>query len=152
MPVGQEKMYPCIVFGCKHHPLRFNPHQFGRFEVGDHDHLFAYQFVRGVVPGNPCDNRNTIYPDFVKAVDLNGIVNRYAADEGALDYLRLNYSPTGRPGGPVVAPAGAVVVIVLSSTTVKLAPTPLKVSAVALPRFNPLTVTDWPAKPEAGVK
>ena len=54
--------------------------------------------------------------------------------------------------GPVAAPAGAVAWIAVSEVTVKLALTPLKVTAVAPPRFVPLIETLVPTGPLAGVK
>jgi pimeloyl-ACP methyl ester carboxylesterase len=53
--------------------------------------------------GNPIDNRGTIYSDFEPSIDLNEIVPRYAADEEAFEYLKRNYTPTGRLSGPVLA-------------------------------------------------
>src|SRR6267378_2626382 len=53
---------------------------------------------------------------------------------------------------PVVAPAGTVAVIVVAEPTVKLALTPLNVTAVALVKFVPLIVTLVPTGPLAGVK
>jgi hypothetical protein len=54
--------------------------------------------------------------------------------------------------GPVVAPAGTVARSELSETTVKLAPTALKVTAVAPVKFVPLIVTLAPTAPLVGVK
>jgi len=54
--------------------------------------------------------------------------------------------------GPVVAPAGTVAWIAVAELTVKLALTPLKVTAVAPPRFVPLIETLVPTGPLAGVK
>lgn len=63
---------------------------------------------------------------------------------------------TGPPGvvtvmGPVVAPAGTVVVIVPEASTVKAAATPLKETAVAPVKAVPVIVTPVPAGPKIGV-
>jgi len=54
--------------------------------------------------------------------------------------------------GPVVAPAGTIAWTNASDRTVKLAPAPLKVTAVAPLRFEPLMLTVVPAGPFAGLK
>src|SRR2546426_6635381 len=54
--------------------------------------------------------------------------------------------------GPVVAPAGTVAWIAVSELTVKLALTPLKVTAVAPVKFVPLSVALLPTGPLPGVK
>jgi hypothetical protein len=54
--------------------------------------------------------------------------------------------------GPVVAPAGTVAWIAVAEVTVKLAFTPLNVTAVAPLKFVPLIVTLVPTGPLAGVK
>ncbi len=66
------------------------------------DHML-YKELADRAGGNPIDNRNTIYSDYIGSVDLNAVVSRYAADPSALDYLRRNYTPSGRPGMPVLA-------------------------------------------------
>ena len=52
--------------------------------------------------------------------------------------------------GPVVAPVGTVVVINVAELTVKVATTPLKFTAVALVKFDPLIDTAVPASPTLG--
>src|SRR5437773_6835052 len=54
--------------------------------------------------------------------------------------------------GPVVAAAGSVPWIAVAEVTVKLALTPLKVTAVAPVKFVPLIVTLAPEEPLVGVK
>src|SRR2546426_12754938 len=54
--------------------------------------------------------------------------------------------------GPVVAPVGTVARIAVSEVTVKLALTPLNVTAVAPVKFVPLSVTLLPTGPLVGVK
>ena len=54
--------------------------------------------------------------------------------------------------GPDVAPAGTVVWIAVSELTVKLAFTPLNLTAVAPVKFVPLIVTLVPTGPLVGVK
>src|SRR2546428_13849850 len=54
--------------------------------------------------------------------------------------------------GPVVAPAGTVAWIAVAEVTVKLALTPLNVTAVAPVKFVPLIVTLVPTGPLVGVK
>src|SRR5467141_1240169 len=54
--------------------------------------------------------------------------------------------------GPVVAPVGTVAVIAVAEFTVKLALTPLNVTAVAPVKFVPLIVTLVPTGPLVGVK
>src|SRR5438132_5993721 len=56
------------------------------------------------------------------------------------------------PRGPVVAAAGSVAWIAVAEVTVKLALTPLKVTAVAPVKFVPLIVTPAPEEPLVGVK
>ena len=34
-----------LITGRKEHPLRFNPADRGRFQIVDHDYLFAYQLI-----------------------------------------------------------------------------------------------------------
>ncbi|HEV8488778.1 MAG TPA: hypothetical protein VGQ58_03205, partial [Candidatus Limnocylindrales bacterium] len=53
---------------------------------------------------------------------------------------------------PVVAPPGTEVAIVLSFVTLKLAPVPLNLTAVAPLKPEPLTVTLFPTGPDVGVK
>jgi len=53
---------------------------------------------------------------------------------------------------PVVAPLGTEVAIVASFVTLKLAPVPLNLTAVAPLNPEPLTVTLLPTGPEVGVK
>jgi hypothetical protein len=52
--------------------------------------------------GNPFDNRDTIYSGSSDDDALNDGVKRYAADPGSEDFLRANYEPTGRLGGPML--------------------------------------------------
>jgi len=54
--------------------------------------------------------------------------------------------------GPVVAPAGTLALIDVAVLVTMVAGTPLKVTAVALPRLVPVMVTLLPAAPEVGVK
>ena len=54
--------------------------------------------------------------------------------------------------GPVVAPAGTVAWIAVADVTVKLALTPLNVTAVTPAKFVPLMVTLLPTSPLVGVK
>src|SRR6476660_6907698 len=54
--------------------------------------------------------------------------------------------------GPVVAPAGTVVVIVPELLTVNVAPAPLNRTAVAPVKFVPVIVTPVPPPPLAGAK
>jgi hypothetical protein len=54
--------------------------------------------------------------------------------------------------GPVVAPAGTVVAIVVGLVTVKPAAVPLKVTLVAPVRLVPVRVTGIPTGPEVGEK
>jgi pimeloyl-ACP methyl ester carboxylesterase len=53
--------------------------------------------------GNPFDNRDTIYTGSPDDNALNDGVKRYAADPGALDYLKRFYTPTGHPTKPMLA-------------------------------------------------
>src|SRR6478736_4068785 len=53
--------------------------------------------------------------------------------------------------GPVVAPAGTVVVIVPDGLTVKAATTPLNETAVAPVKAEPVIVTPVPTGPKVGV-
>lgn len=53
--------------------------------------------------GNPFDNRNTIYNGFGDDAAVNRGVKRYAADAKARQYLRDNYTPTGRITRPMLA-------------------------------------------------
>src|SRR5262249_61870271 len=53
--------------------------------------------------------------------------------------------------GPVVAPAGTVVVIVPEGLTVKIAATPLNETAVAPVKAVPVIVTPVPTGPKIGV-
>lgn len=52
--------------------------------------------------------------------------------------------------GPVVAPVGTVVVISVAELTVNVAVMPLKFTAVALRKFDPVIETDVPARPFVG--
>src|SRR5437879_5335809 len=54
--------------------------------------------------------------------------------------------------GPVVAPAGTVAWMAVADVTVKLALTPLNVTAVTPAKFVPLMVTLLPNSPLVGVK
>jgi alpha-beta hydrolase superfamily lysophospholipase len=53
--------------------------------------------------GNPFDNTNTIYEGTGDDYALNDRVRRYKADAQAAEYLRANYTPTGRLLKPLVA-------------------------------------------------
>ncbi len=53
--------------------------------------------------GNPFDNRSTIYWNTGDDNALNASVKRYAADPKAVDYLRENYTPTGKLEHPMLA-------------------------------------------------
>lgn len=53
--------------------------------------------------GNPFDNRNTIYVGMTDDNAVNEKVQRYAADSGALSYLKRYYTPTGHLTRPVLA-------------------------------------------------
>lgn len=52
--------------------------------------------------GNAFDNHGTIYGGSSDDNALNDGVKRYAADPGADRFLRANYEPTGRLGGPML--------------------------------------------------
>ena len=68
--------------------------------------------------------------------------------------LKLVTVPSGvvTLSGPVVAPFGTVAWITIGAVTVKLALTPLNVTAVAPVKFVPLSVTLLPTGPLVGVK
>lgn len=53
--------------------------------------------------GNPFDNRNVIYNHTADDNAVNAGVKRYAADPGAVAYVRTWYSPTGRITKPMLA-------------------------------------------------
>jgi hypothetical protein len=53
--------------------------------------------------GNPFDNRGTVYHGVGADSVVNRGVRRYAADAGAVAYLRDWFSPTGRIADPVLA-------------------------------------------------
>ena len=53
--------------------------------------------------GNPFDNRGTVYAGLGDDTASSRGVRRYAADPGAVEYLRAWYSPTGRIQDPVLA-------------------------------------------------
>ena len=53
--------------------------------------------------GNPFDNRNTIYTETTDDNTVNEHVKRYAADPGAIDYIKRYYTPTGHLTRPVLA-------------------------------------------------
>lgn len=53
--------------------------------------------------GNPFDNTGTVYTGFGDDVALNRRVRRYGADRQAVEYLRQNYSPSGRIADPVLS-------------------------------------------------
>ena len=53
--------------------------------------------------------------------------------------------------GPLPAPSGTVAVICVAETTVNVALVPLKLTALAPEKFVPLTVTDDPTAPLAGL-
>jgi pimeloyl-ACP methyl ester carboxylesterase len=65
--------------------------------------LMLYRELVERAGGNPIDNRNTIYTGFESVPGLNEMVGRYAADEGAEEYLRTYYTPTARAADPVLA-------------------------------------------------
>jgi hypothetical protein len=76
---------------------------------------------------------------------------------GALTTVKLFVLVAVPPGvltlsGPVVAPAGTVAWIAVAELTVKLALSPLKLTAVAPVKFVPLIVTLVPTGPLVGVK
>ena len=53
--------------------------------------------------------------------------------------------------GPLLAPAGTVAVIIVAELTVKVAALPLNATAVAPLKLVPVTVTDIPTPPLAGL-
>jgi pimeloyl-ACP methyl ester carboxylesterase len=53
--------------------------------------------------GNPFDNRNVIYNHTADDNAVNAGVKRYAADPGAVAYVRTWYTPTGRISKPMLA-------------------------------------------------
>jgi hypothetical protein len=53
--------------------------------------------------GNPFSNQDTIYYGTEDDVALNRGVKRYAADPGAVEYMRHYYAPTGRLARPTLA-------------------------------------------------
>jgi pimeloyl-ACP methyl ester carboxylesterase len=53
--------------------------------------------------GNPFDNRDTIYTGTRDDSALNDGVKRYAADPGAIDYVKRFYTPTGQLARPMLA-------------------------------------------------
>jgi pimeloyl-ACP methyl ester carboxylesterase len=53
--------------------------------------------------GNPFDNRNVIYNGTLDDVKTNAEIARYAADPGALAYLRNFYTPNGHIQQPMLA-------------------------------------------------
>lgn len=68
--------------------------------------LFATWLLRDLerrAGGNPFDNRNTIYAGMPDDNAVNEGVKRYAADPGALDYVKRYYTPTGHLTRPVLA-------------------------------------------------
>ena len=71
-----------------------------------------------------------------------------------MNALALVAVPTGVVTliGPVVAPIGTVASIEMAEVTVKLALTPLNITAVAPVKFVPLSVTLLPTGPLVGVK
>ena len=54
--------------------------------------------------------------------------------------------------GPLVAAAGTVAVIWVAESTLKVAAAPLKVTALAPLKLLPVTITEAPTAPVAGVK
>ncbi len=81
-----------------------------RFEVGTAEELpGVLAFFQNILKemerragGNAFDNRNTIYTGFGDDPAINRGVKRYPADPKARDYLRQNYTPTGRITRPVL--------------------------------------------------
>ncbi len=53
--------------------------------------------------GNPVDNRNSVYCGLEPIRGLNAEVRRYRAAPGALEYVKLYYTPTGELKDPVIA-------------------------------------------------
>lgn len=53
--------------------------------------------------GNPFDNRDHIYQGFPDDAALNRDAKRFTADPRAAEYLRLYYTPHGRPTRPILA-------------------------------------------------
>jgi len=53
--------------------------------------------------GNPFDNRNTIYAGTTDDNAVNDHVKRYAADPGALNYVKRYFTPTGHLTRPMLA-------------------------------------------------
>src|SRR5439155_1137048 len=77
--------------------------------------------------------------------------------EGAAVTVKLVALVAVPPGvvtliAPLVAPLGTVAVISVSELTVKAAATPLKATAVAPVKWEPLIVTPVPTGPLAGLK
>ncbi len=62
-----------------------------------------YKELEDRAGGNPIDNRNSVYCGFEPIRGLNADVRRYAAEPGALEYIRRCYTPTGELKDPVVA-------------------------------------------------
>lgn len=68
--------------------------------------LFATWVLKDIeqrAGGNPFDNRNTIYTGTPDDNAVNDGAKRYAADLGALGYVRRYYTPTGHLTRPVLA-------------------------------------------------
>ena len=74
--------------------------------------------------------------------------------EATVNGLKLVTVPPGvvTLSEPVVAPFGTVAWITIGAVTVKLALTPLNVTAVAPVKFVPMIVTPYPSGPYGGVK
>ncbi|MBI1791647.1 MAG: alpha/beta hydrolase [Acidobacteria bacterium] len=53
--------------------------------------------------GNPFDNRDTVYFGGEDDTAINRGVKRYTADPRATEYLRIYYTPKGRPARPILA-------------------------------------------------
>ena len=86
--------------------LRYARH-FDR-QVDDLPNVLAFfqlimQELKQRAGGEPFDNRNRIYTGFGDDVALNRAVKRYTADPAAREYVKQNFTPTGRISDPVLA-------------------------------------------------
>jgi pimeloyl-ACP methyl ester carboxylesterase len=62
-----------------------------------------YRELAARAGGNFIDNTDTVYQGYQAAPDINASVRRYTAEDGAVEYVKKHYTPTGRIEDPVLA-------------------------------------------------